>query len=63
MPVKKLATWAFRGVAKRIPEEVPLIIESVVAEADIERELRAVRAAFSESASAPQLRVRSAAHA
>jgi hypothetical protein len=50
MPVKKLATWAFRRVAKRIPEEVPLIIESVVGEADIQRELLAVRAAFSEQA-------------
>lgn len=46
MPVKKLATWAFQRVAKRIPKTVPLVIESVVEEAAIGRELSAVRAAF-----------------
>jgi hypothetical protein len=50
-------------VAKRIPEEVPLIIESVVGESDIEREVLAVRAAFSGATSLPQSPVRDAAHA
>lgn len=54
MPVKKLATWAFQRVAKHIPQDVPLIIESVVEEGDIARELHAVQAAFSETAAAPK---------
>jgi hypothetical protein len=45
-PVRKLASWAFAKVARHIPADCPLIIESVVDEASIPRELEAVRAAF-----------------
>ena len=47
MPVRKLASWAYARVARHIPPNVPLIIESVVDAADIWSEVDAVAHAFS----------------
>lgn len=63
MPVKKLATWAFARVARHIANNVPLIIESVVDENEIVRELRAVGAAFSKPSSEPTAQVNASASA
>jgi hypothetical protein len=41
-----LARTAFRRVAAHVPEEVPIILESIVAESDIREELEAARQIF-----------------
>lgn len=46
MPVRRMASWAFLRVARHIPVDCPLIIESVVEPTAMEREVRAVLAAF-----------------
>lgn len=45
-PVRALASWAFARVARLVPAECPLIIESVVGPEVLESELDAVLAAF-----------------
>ncbi|MCA9704266.1 MAG: hypothetical protein KDK70_00255 [Myxococcales bacterium] len=45
-PVRVLARWAFERVAKHVPPECPLIIESVVGPEALEGELDAVLQAF-----------------
>ncbi|MCX4247807.1 hypothetical protein [Paraliomyxa miuraensis] len=42
LPVGATARWAFERIAHRVPTGVPLVIESVVGEGDMERELEAV---------------------
>lgn len=46
LPVGATARWAFERVAHRVPQGVPLIVESVVEEGEIAGELAAVLEAF-----------------
>jgi len=46
LPLRQLASWAFASVAHQIPEDCPLIIESVIEPEEIARELEAVETAF-----------------
>lgn len=55
-PVRLLASWAFARVARRVPHDCPLIIESVIAPDAMERELDTVLAAFSPEDSADETR-------
>lgn len=48
LPVGATARWAFERIAHRVPQGVPLIIESVVGEGAMGRELDHVLAAFGE---------------
>ncbi|MEM9454575.1 MAG: hypothetical protein AAGF11_10375 [Myxococcota bacterium] len=45
-PVRALARWAFSRVARLVPADCPLVIESVVSEDEMEAELDTVLAAF-----------------
>jgi hypothetical protein len=47
LPVRVLATIAFQRIAHRVPDETAVIIESVVAEEEMERELTTVSELFS----------------
>ncbi len=50
-PVRALARWAFERVARHIPEDCPLIIESVVKPEQMQTEVDAVLRAFEGEAS------------
>ena len=53
-PVRALARWAFSRVARLVPEDCPLIIESVVSEGGMEAEIDAVLAALPEGRQEPE---------
>lgn len=52
--VRALARWAFERVARLVPPDCPLIIESVVSEQEMDAELDAVLRAFGAGYSNPQ---------
>lgn len=53
-PVRALARWAFSRVARLVPADCPLIIESVVSEEGMEAEIDAVLAALGEGRQEPE---------
>jgi len=55
LPLSRLAQFAFARVTPYVPEDCPVIIESVITEESISTELEAVRRVF-ERASAEELR-------
>jgi hypothetical protein len=46
LPVRIMASWAFARIANRVPDTIPLIIESVIEPAEMAREIAAVEEAF-----------------
>ena len=53
-PLSRLAIAAFRQIAPHIPDDIPLILESVIAETEIAAELRRVRAALPATGETPE---------